>query len=345
MRSVLPRLSITLALLAFAAILPTRVGAQGYQYLKQWGSQGTGNGQFNAPRFVAVDPAGQYVYVSDVTNETIQKFTSNGDFVTQWNSGVDSRRFWGVTGVAVDPTGEFVYVTEYDGDMIQKFTSDGVYVTNWGTYGEKPGQFHMPFGVAVDAAGNVYVTDYYRNNVQKFTSDGVYITQWGSQGSGDGQFSYPTGVAVDAAGNVYVANNGGVTNGNSAIQEFTSDGVFITQWGSQGSGNGQFGGTGAFGNPFGVAVDAAGNVYVADQWGGIYDNERSEKFTGDGAYITQWGSRGTGNGQFYEPMGVAVDAAGNVYVVDARNYRIQKFGLAPVPTKSESWGRLKALYR
>ena len=112
---------------------------------------------------------------------------------------------------------------------------------------------------------------------------------------------------------------------------------YLTQWGSAGSGNGQFHW------PSGVAVDAAGNVYVADR-----DDNRIQKFTSAGAYLTQWGSRGSSNGQFQYPIGVAVDASDNVYVMEFGSNlirRIQKFGLAIVPTKSESWGRLKALYR
>jgi DNA-binding beta-propeller fold protein YncE len=90
--------------------------------------------------------------------------------------------------------------------------------------------------------------------------------------------------------------------------------TFITSWGSYGSGNGQFL------YPFGVATDAAGNVYVVDT-----DNNRIEKFTSDGTYLTQWGTIGILNGQFGYPVGVATDAAGNVYVTDPFNYRVQKF--------------------
>ena len=74
-------------------------------------------------------------------------------------------------------------------------------------------------------------------------------------------------------------------------------------------------------------------------------NSRVQMFSGTGAYLTQWGSFGSDDGQFIEPFFVATDAAGNVYVVDRGNYRVQKFGLGPVPAASTSWGRLKALYR
>ena len=110
--------------------------------------------------------------------------------------------------------------------------------------------------------------------------------------------------------------------------------IYLTQWGSPGGGNEQFS------EPFGVATDAAGNVYVSD-----YNNNRIQKFTNTGTYLTQWGSEGSGDGQFDRPYGVATDAAGNVYVVDAGNNRIQKFGDPSTPTKATTWGRLKSLYR
>ena len=89
---------------------------------------------------------------------------------------------------------------------------------------------------------------------------------------------------------------------------------YVTQWGSEGSGNGRFN------DPYGVAVDGSGNVYVAD-----YYNDRIQKFLSDGTYVTQWGSKGSSNGQFSSPYGVAVDGSGNVYVADTFNNRIQKF--------------------
>ena len=89
---------------------------------------------------------------------------------------------------------------------------------------------------------------------------------------------------------------------------------FLTKWGTDGVGFGQFN------IPFGVAVDSSGNVYVADTF-----NNRIQKFTSTGTFITKWGSSGSGDGQFSFPTGIAVDSSGNVYVVDRSHNRIQKF--------------------
>jgi DNA-binding beta-propeller fold protein YncE len=89
---------------------------------------------------------------------------------------------------------------------------------------------------------------------------------------------------------------------------------FLTTWGSEGDGEGQFR------NPQGIAVDSAGNVYVADT-----NNHRIQKFSPSGTLLATWGSAGSGDGQFQGPQGIAIDSAGNVYVADTQNHRIQKF--------------------
>jgi DNA-binding beta-propeller fold protein YncE len=123
---------------------------------------------------------------------------------------------------------------------------------------------------------------------------------------------------VDLGDSVYVADTG-----NHRIQEFTSEGVFITKWGSEGEGNTEFD------SPYKVAVDRSGNVFVTDT-----DNHRVQRFTGDGVFIRQWGGWGSGNTQLAYPGGIAVDSEGLVYVSSDSNKdyliifytdRVQKF--------------------
>ena len=193
-------------------------------------------------------------------------------------------------------------------------------ITKWGSPGSGNGQFAIPNGVAVDPAGNVYVADSDNHRVQKFTSNGRFIRKWGTRGPAPGQLDYPVGVATDSRGNVYVVEN---SFDNQRVQKFTSTGAFIRQWGGEGAGDGQFS------DPTAIATDAAGNVYVSDPGSpvpGFPGNNRIQKFTSDGVFITKFGGTfGEGDGEFRIPYGVTTDPAGNVYVVDNRNHRIQKF--------------------
>ncbi|MBA7710789.1 Serine/threonine-protein kinase PknD [subsurface metagenome] len=209
--------------------------------------------------------------------------------------------------MAVDSSG-YVYVAESWGGLIQKFDSSGNFILQWGVAGAED--------VAVDSDGYVYVTNY-SNSVKKYDSSGNFILQWGSEGIGDGQFNRPEGIAVDASGNIYV-----VDSFNRRIQKFDSSGNFILKWGSYGTGDGQFS------VPMDVAVDASGNIYVVEHMDYQY-NDRIQKFNSSGNFILKWGSWGTGDGQFKAPIGVAVDASGNIYVSDAWNYCVKKFGMSP----------------
>jgi streptogramin lyase len=246
-----------------------RIGGRAPTYFPvfstQWGSLGNGDGQFQAPRGVAVD-ADSNVYVADSDNHRIQKFTPDGTFITKWGSlGKGDGQFNRLQRVAVDADNN-VYVADSFNHRIQKFTPDGTFITKWGSLGQDDGQFNFPRSVAVEADNNVYVADTENHRIQKFTPDGTFITKWGGLGQGDGQFNFPQGVAVDAEGDVCVADSD-----NHRIQKFTPDGTFITKWGIFGRFDGQFN------RPLGMAVEADNNVYIADT-----QNHRIQRFDTSG---------------------------------------------------------------
>lgn len=181
------------------------------------------------------------------------------------------------------------------------------------------------WGIALDGQGNVYVTDFTGQRVVKTSATGAPAAQWGSPGTGASQLNTPKYLATDATGAVYVADTG-----NSRVQKFDGSGAYQLQWGTHGEGSGTTPAPdGTFNGPTGIAVDAArGFVYVVDS-----NNDRVQKFDLSGAFITKWGTAGTGDGEFRfhgtgqgPEGGVAVDASGNVYVVDNMNQRVQKFG-------------------
>jgi hypothetical protein len=295
-------------------------------------ADGTGSGaQFNGPGCVAADGSGN-VYVGDIINNTIRKITAAGVVTTlagmAGESGSDDGTgsgalFNGPYGVAVDSSGN-IYVADQGNSTIRKITAAGVVTTLAGLAGT-PGndngtgsaaRFSGPVGVAVDSAGNVYVADQGNNSIRKITPAGVVTTL----ASGID----PAAVAVDGAGNVYVPDPG-----NSTILKVTSIGAVSTLAGSAGN-QGSADGTGSaarFNVPTGVAVDGSGNVYVADA-----NNSTIRKITPAGLVTTLAGlalatgnDDGTGSGaRFYDPVGVAVDGSGNVYVADFSNNNIRK---------------------
>ncbi len=281
-------------------------------YLSQFGSSGSGDGQFNYPFGITLDASGN-IYVVDSDNNRVQKFDSSGAYLSQFGSyGMGDGQFSGPYGIALDASGN-IYVVDSYNSRVQKFDSSGAYLSQFGSAGSGDGQFNFPEGIALDASGNIYVTDRNDNRVQKFDSSGAYLSQFGSAGSGDGQFSGPNGIVLDASGNIYVADTF-----NNRVQKFDSSGAYLSQFGSAGSGDGQFN------LPEGIALDASGNIYVADS-----DNNRVQKFDSSGAYLSQFGSAGSGDGQFDYPFGITLDASGNIYVTDSFNHRVQKFSANP----------------
>jgi len=212
----------------------------------------------------------------------------------------------------------------YDGTAHTVLASQqGVVTTFAGTAGS-PGsidgmgsfaRFNQPQGTAVDSAGNIYIADTFNSTIRKMTPSGQVTTLAGkglNAGSADGagssaRFNVPYSVAVDGVGNVYVADSG-----NHTIRKITAAGVVTTLAGTAGS-SGSNDGTGSaarFYQPQGVAVDGAGNVYVADTY-----NCTIRKITSAGVVSTLAGSAGvTGsdNGlgsaaRFYQPNELAVD--------------------------------------
>jgi sugar lactone lactonase YvrE len=294
---------------------------------------------FNQPTGVAVDSAGN-VYVADEGNNVIRKISPTGVVTTLAGSGQQgsangpgaSASFNAPVGVAVDSKGN-VYVTDYGNDMIRMISqgtySIGLGFTSVSTLG---GNIVYPDGIAVDTLGNpndLYVSTEYIYQIDNISPSGTVTSLAGTGiGSNNGpsyaaSFDGPKGIAVDIAGNVYVADQH-----NNLIRKISHSGVVTTFAGSGNKGSANGVGTTAvsFNGPTGVAVDAQGNVYVADSGNNLI---REISPAGVVTYLAGTGQPGSANGagfaaSFNNPQGVAVDAAGNVYVADTGNNMIRK---------------------
>ncbi|MCB9374013.1 MAG: SMP-30/gluconolactonase/LRE family protein [Microthrixaceae bacterium] len=264
-------------------------------FLAKWGSAGSGNGQFDAPHGIAVDADG-VVYVTDPGNFRVQRFTSAGAFLGSW---AQTNAAW---GIAAAPDGSvYVTVLQVGGSpLVQKRSATGTFLAGWTVNGTFNSTLRLM--IAVGATGDVYVT-HPVSRVVRYTSTGDFVASLGTP------FDPPSGVGVTAGGTAVVADEGGF------VREYEMTGTVVRQFGSAG-----FGQTPGGSRPVAVDFDAAGNRFVAD-----FGLHRILKFDAAGTLVAEWGTLGTGNGQFNLPVGVAVDAAGNVYVADTNNHRIQKF--------------------
>ncbi|MFN8472510.1 MAG: clostripain-related cysteine peptidase [Anaerolineae bacterium] len=265
-------------------------------------------GRLENPLSVAVG-SDDSIYVSDHSNNRIQRFNRAGSFVSLWGStGGSSGQFSTVGGVALSPNGS-VYVVDTGNNRVQVFDAAGFFQREWGRQGVDDGEFLRPERIAVAPDGSVYVADSANHRVQHFDATGGFLGKWGTYGAGAGEFYSPEGVAVAPDGTVYVAYTW-----SHRIQRFTATGTYLGAWGGRGAGNGQF----AW--PEGMAVAPNGTVYVADSY-----NLRVQYFDATGRYLGQWGSLESGARQFVLPMDVTLERDGSVLVVDTNNHRVQRF--------------------
>lgn len=312
---------VTLLLAAAMLLLPATPASAGFTLVGTFGglpdlSESGAAGRLDYP-FRADATSDGTVYVVDRMNERISKFSAAGVFERAWGKNVSPS---GGTGAEICTT------------ICQK-----------GSQGTLKGEISFAWGIAVSPDGNnVYVADYFNRRIHQFTSMGAFVRLWGwdvnttvagsgfeiceaadtcktgTTGTGAGQFDRPVGIAVAPSGDVYVTDRD-----NHRVQQFSAVGAFIRGWGwdvDPGGGTGfeictatcQKGapgnGDGQFTNSSDVAVDSTGVVTV------ISENNSAQRFSADGAFLSRFGSLGSGPGQLNNPWAMDVSASGELFI-------------------------------
>jgi uncharacterized repeat protein (TIGR01451 family) len=303
--------------------------------------------QFAYPTGVAVDSAGN-LYIADTYNYRIRQVNAAGVIATVAGNGTYgysgdagpaiSAELGYVFNVAVDAGGN-LYVADENNNRVRKVDTSGTITTFAGTgtccYSGDGGpatsaRLAYPYGVALDTAGNLYIADTDDSRIRMVNAAGKITTVAGNGvfgSSGDGgaptsaQLADPQGVAADSSGNLYIADTGG-----ARIRKVA--GGIITTLAGGAINDGGMAVFGFFNQPSGVARDNAGNTYIADT-----GNDRVRKVTAAGAITTVAGTGAPGfagdggaatAARLYAPQGLALDAAGNLYIADTSNYRVRK---------------------
>ncbi|MDG7054424.1 MAG: fibronectin type III domain-containing protein, partial [Nitrososphaerota archaeon] len=348
-----------------------------------FGSSGSDDDEFDVPTGIALSPNGQTVLVADTNNNRINAFTDDGDHQYEFGSFCNMETNQGCNDnapdavedgdgqfnepidVAVDLTGD-IYVVDSQNDRVQRFASDRDFELKFGSSNSNDQDYlGTPNGIAIqESTKDVYVSTIVTDSISVFDSSGTFLFNFGSTGSGAGNFRNPSSMVIDDSKILYVADTD-----NDRIQFFElvdtsdncpqgtvkiTDGVcFVEEFGSSGSGDGDFN------SPSGLALDASNDLlYVADT-----NNDRIQTFklidTSDNCpqgtvkitdgvcFVEEFGSSGSGDGDFNSPSGLALDASNDLlYVADTNNDRIQVFSISGaiqnVPGKPTSISALAA---
>lgn len=274
--------------------------------LLDFGTRGTGDGQFRSPRAVTSDGDGG-IWVADAFNFRVQHFSNTGTFLGKDPGGYGNGegQYRSPHCVFVDGAG-LLNVCDTFGFRINRFTVTGGVPTFHSVVGGTPpaaGGFNGAFGVGYGPDGSLYAVDWFNHRIQKFDATGQFVLEFGGYGSQPGSLIFPRAVVVNAAGDLVVTNSE-----NNRIDVFTSDGDFLRSIKPPpGSG---------FSRPHQTALAGDGTYWVADT-----NNNRVVQIDESGTVLRSW----DGSGNLRSPQGIAVEADGNVLVANTNRNRIERY--------------------
>jgi streptogramin lyase len=325
---------------------PTLGATAGYS--SSIGSSGTGNGQFYAPADVATDTKGN-LWALDKANNRLQKFNEKSEWVLTAGVG----KLSSPSALALDASGN-VWVTDTGSNRVVEFKENGEFLRTFGTNvnktkveaggtlaeknlctaasgnvcqaataGSLAGQLKSPQGIAVTPTSTIWVVDSGNGRLEKFDMSGNYVSSLSSEGTEAGKLKEPKAITIAPDGSLWVADYG-----NNRIQRWSGS-TFVAAIGKEGSGAGEFKG------PAAIEADSTGNIWVGDQ-----KNNRVEQFDRTGVYLNQFGSGGSGSGQFSlgAAMGLTVDRLGSIWVTDPGHFQVQRWLIPGFPVYSSSIG-------
>tara|TARA_R110001592_G_scaffold104699_2_gene294609 strand:- start:5657 stop:6682 length:1026 start_codon:yes stop_codon:yes gene_type:complete len=239
------------------------------RFKRQFGRKGDAFGQLGRPMNLTLD--GDELYVADYFNDRIHVFALDGTPLRMMGkSGNGPGEFNSPGGVAIAPNGD-LYVADFYNQRVQHLKADGQFIEQWGTTGAVgfwAGEFNYPTDVTLARDGSFYVADGYNDRVQVFSDTGEFQYKWGGPfalnifGPFNGWFATVTSVEHGPKGNLFVADFY-----NHRIQKFTSDGIFLTSFGEEGSAAGQFN------YAMAMAIASDNTLFVVD-----YGNHRIQKW-------------------------------------------------------------------
>ncbi len=277
-----------------------------------YGDTGSGVGEFNAPRGIALGPDGK-IYMIDSHNDRIIRINdmTGAGWIEYGSHGFGVGQFYLPFGITFGPHGR-IYVADRDNNRIVRIDDmTGVGWVDYGSYGSGIGQFYFPSGIAVDSVGRIYVAEIGNERIVRIDSmNGAGWISYGDSGSGIGQFQKPRDIGIGPDGKIYI-----VDSQNYRIVRIDSmDGAGWITYGDTGSGIEEFQ------LPYNIAIRNDGKIYIVDR--GNSRIVRIDDITGAG-WIT-YGSYGTGIGEFWNAQGIAVAyeatpyAESNIGCLDSR---------------------------